>query len=168
MTAYARMIVTGKNRDIQPSPFTLCPECGGSGKDIHFYICPIEHVQKKHRVPCAYCEGSGVINKKLAVKGASAQLVGSSDFTSPWSELPLSSGMTPDDAAPADPAHHSEHTHNVLRSVPRSHSASHRPASVPPTAAPGTTLLDQLQDIVTFITAMIVFGGLFMFFWVIA
>lgn len=43
----------------------VCPDCMGAGYDYDFYICPLEHITKKAKVPCRYCNGECAVEVPL-------------------------------------------------------------------------------------------------------
>ena len=43
----------------------VCPDCMCAGYDYDFYICPLEHITKKEKVPCRYCNGECAVEVPL-------------------------------------------------------------------------------------------------------
>lgn len=171
MTATARIIVTGKNRDLFPSPYVVCRECGGSGND---YAYPINPSARPVRVDCPECNGDGVVLRKRTEPVAVAGRLPVATVALPdesmrpgrasiydaaeerWIEK--ASGMTPDAvAATVSRQQTAQTTLNPVSRVEFSEAPGDDPC--PPKSSPGD-LLDKLQEVATFISAVIVFGGL--------
>ena len=165
-----RMIVIAQNKDFpRLRDLVVCPDCGGTGYDYEYYNCPLEQITRHRKVPCTTCKGEGAYEKP-AVKSASVPPAGVPVLSTGRDASPPS-GMMPDAGATADLSCSTlvgTDTH-VLRSC--SHpKASEGPAATPatPSTPRGTSLLEQVQDVVTVVSGMIVFGGLAFFLMVIA
>ena len=181
MTAFARVITLGRN-DTMPkvvripvgvgvdgtvirAPITIqadeaiCPECKGTGEDPFWDDW------------CERCRGQGIITIEQdtsAGRCLPAAGVGRPVFGS-VAGRPLNTGVPPASGATAEPSRvQKTKARTVLRlRVPKSSSASYRPAEdMPPDALPGT--LDRVMDVVTTLSGLVVFGGIGYFFLVLA
>lgn len=171
-----RLIIIGRN-DKFPR-LVVCAECGGDG---YTYEYPIDPSARPYRVPCTRCDGEGAYEKP-AVRGASQQPAcspasppcrGAPTYDATNERWLCSSGMKPVAGATADLSRSTTHEGRdtqVLREC-RSPEASEGPAAIP--ASPkstlrGTSLLEQVQDVVTVASGFVVFGGLAFFLMVLA
>ena len=190
MTAYARLIATGKNNAMPKvvrmpvgvrndgtavtapvAIFTdeaICPDCKGWGEVECSSINPSIRDWTEH---CDRCDGSGIIT--IENTSAPTRCLPVADVGSPVrlrdTGLPTTSGMKPDAVGAADQLQiQKAKTPTVLRlGVPKS-SASRRPAEdMPPDALPGT-LADRIVDGMTVIGGLAVFGMIGYLFLVIA
>lgn len=91
------------------------------------------------------CGPASLLPRQLAARKSAASFI-------------VSFGMTPDAVAPADQGCRDEHTRPELTAAP---------GGVPTPSSPGD-FLEKLQDVVTVISGMIVFGGIAFFLLVLA
>ena len=134
-----RIIVTGKNKE-------LTPALRGISRTQQF------ENRNSRAVDC------------LSARGEGRPVV----FTVSTTGRPTTSGMTTAARATGDLSRsEGQITHTVKRSF-SGPSALHSPAATPAPKKPRGTLLDTVQEIATFATACVVFGGLAFFFLILA
>jgi hypothetical protein len=191
MTAYARIITTGRN-DEMPRMVRLpvgvrvdgtevtslvrlmadeipCPDCNGRGE----INCSSNNPSVKDWTErCERCDGGAIITVEPDEEHTTARCLGAvvsgPSAVGPAAGGPPNSGMKPGSLAAGDlPQFVGRKAHTAQRSVPGL-SASRRPAGeMPPNALPGT-LADRIIDAVTVIAGLSIFGIVALFLMVLA
>lgn len=181
MTAYARIITTGKNGDM-PKTVTLPFGVGVDGAVIRFpvtiggdeMICPTckgwgcDEWQDR----CEHCCGDGIVKTEQDTGDGSGCL-----STSPVGRTaqrlqavrPPSPGTKPVARATGDLSSnvHRPVAHSVMRRVPAPHASHSQAVEMPPNAPPGI-FLERILDVATTLAGIGVFASVAFFFLVLS
>lgn len=165
-----RIIITGNNRDFPPTRFVGCRECDTDG---WVYACGSDP-SIRLKVTCPVCNGDGAVLRKSPPSDAARCLPASGTarppaFSTARDGRAPSSGMTPDARATGDLScfvQQGAKTHPVQRSVLSSSALQSPSGSIPP--VPRGTFWHTVEEVATVVTALFVFGWVFLVLWVLA